>query len=868
MNGIARRFLGGGLGSSSKDAAPTPPPSNDLPPQQPSAVAPLAIGGGKSGSWPTPGSMLASARSMTGRSDDTPVAPSPTSPPGVVDDSTIRQRPARTTSIKASVVMSPTATSPPPAFRAAPGSNGTGGGARPVVNTKGVVPKNRMTPNSVNTKDELLLSLLASEAVVDSRDSEILSAEQVEELKKLNNIQEDTLLQSRYASSAKKLALETKMRDAARTLAALNAQNKSMGKQTQDQLDVASRRLESAQADHARVRERAAEVQRKLLEHRAGVLSAALRRAEDDSSDGRLSAPSSMAMSPTTATSATSVSTLSKFDGAHLFAGHADAAVPASPRGPVPTVEFEALQGRVRAAESSAKAAAKKAAELGRDLGLLKLEKAEAETTAALEVQQAEEQAAELRRELAKLEKVQAQGDAWAREREELLEDVSQRDKQIEELQRQIDTLQTDVGGREQDGSSQAAEELEGARKALRALVRSQRLNVQASTAEPESGRSIDSSVYSVANMVAAIAAHVENLDESRKALEKGRRDVELQLRNEQTAQEKLVRQLDEAKQDNDHSLRQIETLEYQMQEQTDRIVELSRSESSGVASVEQRSAELQQVLSVLSTLWAVLPSVETRASKLTSVPSGPLSPNPIMSPRTRHAPGPPLISDADIRSLRTLYDPNGPFLSPTPPGKFSIEAFATKVRGLITDDRAIIERLLKFASTHELLKTNAEKAQKLAQESTVSLKTYQDQVRTLEDRNNTLASRQAALLEEIEQIQAAYDEVMEIKQQLEVDAARQAEVCAHLTETNATLSAHTLTLAEESANASAPVAAARAKLEAEAAELKKKSDELEAELERVRGAEQGQRIALLDELNSMQTENTTLRNQIRALQR
>ncbi|KAG9086213.1 hypothetical protein FS749_003806, partial [Ceratobasidium sp. UAMH 11750] len=621
------------------------------------------------------------------------------------------------------------------------------------------------------------------------------------------------------------------MRDAARSLAALNAQNKSMVKQTQDQLDVASRRLETAQADHTRVRERAAEVQRKLLEHRAGVLSAALRRVEDDSSDGRLSVPSSIAMSPATATSATSESTLSKFDGAHLFAGHADAAVPASLRGPVSTGELEALQERVRTAEASAKTAAKKAAELGRDLGLLKLEKAEAETTAALEVQQAEEQVVELRRELARLENVQAQGDAWAREREELLEDVSQRDRQIEELQRQIDTLVADAGGRQQGESSQA-EELEGVRRALRAVVRTHRLNVQASPAEPESERSTES-VYSVANMVGAIAAHVESLDEGRKALEKGRREVELQLREEQAAREKLVGRLDEARQDHEHSLRQIERLEYQMQEQTDRIVELSRSESSGVASVEQRSAELQQLMSVLGTLWAVLPSVEARASKLTSVPSGPLSPNPIMSPRTRHAPGPQLISDADIRSLRMLYDPNGPFLSPAPPGKFSIEAFATKVRGLIADDRAIIERLLKFASTHELLKTNAEKAQKLAQESTVSLKTYQDQVQTLEDRNNTLASRQAALLEEIEQLQAAYDEAMEIKQQLEVDAARQAEMCAHLSETNATLSARALTLAEESANASAPVAAARAKLEAEAAELKKKSDELEAELER-----------------------------------
>lgn len=37
----------------------------------------------------------------------------------------------------------------------------------------------------VDTRDELLMSLLASEAIVDSRDCEILSSEEVEELKKV-----------------------------------------------------------------------------------------------------------------------------------------------------------------------------------------------------------------------------------------------------------------------------------------------------------------------------------------------------------------------------------------------------------------------------------------------------------------------------------------------------------------------------------------------------------------------------------------------------------------------------------------------------------------------------------------------------------
>ncbi|CCO26554.1 hypothetical protein BN14_00581 [Rhizoctonia solani AG-1 IB] len=390
-----------------------------------------------------------------------------------------------------------------------------------------------------------------------------------------------------------------------------------------------------------------------------------------------------------------------------------------------------------------------------------------------------------------------------------------------------------------------------------------------------------ESGVFSVTNMVTAIGSHIESLDETRKGLEKAKREAEIESQDAKQAKEKAMSQLEESRQDTQESLRQVATLERQMMEQTNRIVELSRSESSGMANIQSTSAELNQIMSVLIALWAVLPSAEGRAAKLSSTHQNrdPLAPHVLGSPRTlRPANAPPLISDADVKSLRQLYDPNGPFLSPPPPGKFSIDAFNAKVRALVADDRAIIERLIKFATTHELLKTNAEKAQKLAQESTISLKTYQDQVQTLEERNNTMAARQTGLtsvtndgslgwarrIEELEQIQAGYEELLEIKAQLEIDAARQAEVCANLTEANNTLSASALSLANES---STSVVAARAKLETEAAALKKKSDELEAELDRVRGAEQSQRIALLDELNTMQTENTNLRNQIRALQ-
>ena len=105
-------------------------------------------------------------------------------------------------------------------------------------------------------------------------------------------------------------------------------------------------------------------------------------------------------------------------------------------------------------------------------------------------------------------------------------------------------------------------------------------------------------------------------------------------------------------------------------------------------------------------------------------------------------------MSEMDVRSLKTLYDPNGYPLSarPTGPEVFTVEAFAARVQALIADDRALIERLIRFAQAHDLLKKNAERAQKLAQESNAALETYQKQVKLFEDRNVTMIAKQTAL--------------------------------------------------------------------------------------------------------------------------
>lgn len=135
--------------------------------------------------------------------------------------------------------------------------------------------------------------------------------------------------------------------------------------------------------------------------------------------------------------------------------------------------------------------------------------------------------------------------------------------------------------------------------------------------------------------------------------------------------------------------------------------------------------------------------------------------------------------------------------------------------------------------------------------------------------------------------VHEALERVTAEKHNLEAQAAEQAETCRQLTEANNTLSARTLTLAEEAAQAPAQVRrhletqmqeiqakmqadmkeveAKMAEMQTREEETRKKLEAAQDEVDMMRNSEQSQRIALLDELNSMQTENGNLRAQLRA---
>lgn len=119
--------------------------------------------------------------------------------------------------------------------------------------------------------------------------------------------------------------------------------------------------------------------------------------------------------------------------------------------------------------------------------------------------------------------------------------------------------------------------------------------------------------------------------------------------------------------------------------------------------------------------------------------------------------------------------------------------------------------------------------------------------------------------IDEIDSLQHDVERLKKEKRELELQTADQAETCQNLQDANNTLSARALALAEEVATAPE---AMRIKMEAQLAEVRRQLKEAQEDIDAMRNAEQSQRIALLDELNLMQSENTKLRDQLRAVQR
>ncbi|KXN89440.1 hypothetical protein AN958_05602 [Leucoagaricus sp. SymC.cos] len=787
-----------------------------------------------------------------------------------------------------------------------------------------------------NTRDELLFSLLASEAVVDCRDFTVLTSEEVEELKK-----EQHVLNARLVAAKKKVGLETKIRDAAISLSKINASHKNVSKQTDKQLENANKRVDAAQNELWRISERANEVHRRLMEHRAGVLSFSVRNMEKlsgptvpSSYDSGYDSNRSTIISPTS-TSVTGTSTGSpkpKFDGAHFFAGHSDAVVPKKKLSPeAAAIEIAALETKLKAATDSLTTASKQQADLTRELSLVKLEKQEVETMAALDLQAAEETILALEEDLPRLEGLDAEVQGLLQEKEEWEKERSKlegRSSQVELLQARIAVLETRSGeaagaerllaevreesqqhleqkdreikkmkrqwevereeweqsreadlqklreemersrGQEEDALQRVNQELDDGLGALEQMIR-------------EHGIVLFSRESSLKGLLEAVSLHLQTVHSKINGYQHveadwtaAKRKLEEDVRVGLDKRESLARQLEEARKERD--IAKTEARNFQ-DKQRDSV------RSSPIIPVKpalpevniSSDADVNKIINALLPIWAILPSPEARAAKFGS--GHPRSYRTAGSPVHSNGPQSSVssLSDLDVRSLKNLYngsrDGAGASNSPRTPttasasassSVFTIEAFAQRVHALISDDRALIERLVRFAQAHDLLKKNAERAQKLAQDGNTAMETYQKQVRILEERNRDFNARIMAMQEEVQILHESIERLSVEKRQIESLAAEQAETCRQLTNANNSLSARTLTLAEEAASAPEVV---RKQLEAQINELKKNLEKAEAEIEDMKTSAQTQRAALFEEMNTMNEENANLRAQLRA---
>ncbi|KAJ7068733.1 Up-regulated during septation-domain-containing protein [Mycena amicta] len=816
FGGGMRRFLASATGN----GAASPPPGSDVP-LKPGAPT-----------WPP-------EPSTTGPSSPPSTSPLLLRKDMKQDDPDSPKSPARTQKPLNGLPTSPRSTSGSPS-RQLPSSLSR----VPTQPTRLSTSRTAIQPPA-NSRDELLLSLLASEAVVDSRDFEILTSEEVEDLKK----EQETLV-SRQTAMSKKLTLDTKMRDAASSLSRVNASRQNGSKQSEEKLEVANKRVEATERELVRINDRANEITRRLLEHRAGVLSHSVRTMErkmapDNNNDSGYNTPSGALRSPTGSSGSASVSQKPRFEGAHFFAGHAETLVPSN-KAPTAAAAMELEEKLAKATEALAASSAKQA-ELARELAAARAEKDASETARV-------EEAARARETIAALELEGVDGEAHAREKEAWEDERAEWEQERANLEEQrledLARLQEEterLRGVDANALTRAQDELEDGATALRELVRT--YNIPLYARDP----SIPVFVSTLASHLQGLASKVESLTAAQAEWETLRRKLEDDVRAGFDKREVLSREVEDARREREEARKEARAIELRVK--TD-----IRPSLSPMPSPRDFSGD-KQLLAILQPVWAILPSPETRAAKFGnqrfragSGSSSPISPNPN---------GPPTsLSDLDVRSLKTLYDPRTPS-SPSPNGTsaFTLDAFVQRVQALVNDDRALIERLVRFAQAHDLLKKNAERAQKLALESGTALEVYQKQVAILEERNMDLATRVSALQDEVSNLKTSIERVRNEKINLETAAAAQAATCAQLTEANNALSAKTLALAEEAA--SAPEAL-RKQLEEAKAALATAQEDVEA----MRSAEQGQSMALLEELNSLQEENSKLRDQMRSMKK
>ncbi|CAD6568071.1 MAG: hypothetical protein TREMPRED_004251 [Tremellales sp. Tagirdzhanova-0007] len=660
----------------------------------------------------------------------------------------------------------------------------------------------------VGGSDEMLMTLLASQAVVDCEELSIGGWEEVESWKK-----ELSLLSNRLSALVARHQREIKILTAARTLQKLNNANKRMSKQTMESLEQSEKRVEAAEKEVLILRDREAVLRRQLMEHWSGVMAWEVRRLER------------RAASTQSRNDRQSQRIATNKDRERKLYGQIQA--------------FEsALEQKIgRMGEMEERVEEMRRRERASEEEVLELDRLKRELEREKEGWMGEKSMMEKDQQSWGKERIAYHGERqrWRMEKEKLLEEK-------EAMMRERQTL------------------MENGRMSNQDQVKMERLRVVLGGMLGRKGGLGEADVVGAVEEARKLLEMREN---EVVRLKEDMREVNLGLEEEvrrlsidrdgwkgRVERAEQGRKEDHTEQISDLNLRN-ESLSTSLVAAQSAVSEMPYTSASHVAlqnRVDALTTELESIAGQFNEVWSLLPHPSRRVdAELIDRRTG-ASNTTLMSPSKA----------VDFGALQSVYVPTTE--------KFSgIDEMLNRIRGMVDDGRLLVERVVRLGKERELLKSNATKAKKLVEDSRHSLETYQQQVAVLEDRLASSGSTESRSLEELNSLRAALDDAAFSKRNFEVQATTQAETCERLSAANDALSTRALTLADEAEREKRSL---QKRLQDEIEELKKKVENAQEDADEQRTRGQAQRIQLLDELNSLQAEVGDLRKQLRSAQR
>ncbi|WWD16501.1 hypothetical protein CI109_100927 [Kwoniella shandongensis] len=654
--------------------------------------------------------------------------------------------------------------------------------------------------------DEMLMTLLAGQAAVDCESLPVGGWEEVESWKK-----ELTLLENRLESLQSRHQREIKILTAARTLQKLNNSNKRMSKQTMESLEQSEKRVEAAEKEVLILRDREAQLRRRLMEHWSGSMAWEVRRLERVSGE-----------------------TQAKYNKQSR--------------------KMNAFAAREADLQRQTEEKATRVAELEE----MVIEMGRRERAIEEEARELDERRLELEKEkqgwLGEKEDYERERQGIVAERRTWDQGRIQWDEEKRRWQQEKDALMNDRQRVIESGqmSDKDRAVMDSTRAALGQILGRKTGTVGEteviSALEEVKGlvqrreREVSNLRDEMREVNMGLEEEVRRVSEDRNSWKARAEKGEAGKKEEWAVLEKRLR--NQQDQINDLSLRN-ESLSTSLNAAQTAVTSLSSESSSSTktlqAQVKGLTSELDSIASQFTSIWSLLPPPSRREQA------------DLVDPRTG-ASNPDFASPSrsvDFSALQALYTPHEEQVG-------GINEMLSRIKGLIDDGKMMVERVVRMGKERELLKQNAAKAKMLVEASTHSLETYQQQVAVLEDRLAKSGSSESHFLEELNSLQSALDNATATKRTLESQLLAQQETCNRLSEANDALSARALELAQVAEDEKR---ALQNKVEEMKGTLKGCEDDADEE----RAKSQAQRIQLLDELNSLQAEVGDLRKQLRA---